>query len=356
MADTWQRVEPQSEQVANDIGDRLDRAIASGRIWGIHAVIVTRHGKLVLERYFAGEDSARGKKLGVVNFGPDTPHDLRSVSKSIVGLLYGIALAKGFVPPPEAGLLDAFPEYADLKSDPARRAWTVHHVLSMTMGTDWDELSVPYTDPTNSEIAMDRAPDRYRYVLGLPVVLPPGSRYIYNGGATALLARLIAQGCGQPLHAFARQHLFDPLGMGPTEWLEDSRGEPFAASGLRMRPIDLARIGRLMLDGGACNGRQIVPASWISRCVTPVVEIDEARRYGYQWYLGSHSYTMPEAPRWDRVRLARSWMALGNGGQRIYLFPDLALGITMTAGNYDNPEQSVPPMRLSREIVLPCVR
>jgi CubicO group peptidase (beta-lactamase class C family) len=356
MLDGWQRVEPQSVQVADDIGERLDRAVADGRIFGIHGVVVARHGKIVLDRYFAGEDSARGRKLGTVTFGPDTLHDLRSVSKSVVGLLYGIALAKGFVPPPEASLLDSFPDYADLRDHPARRAWTVHHVLSMTMGTDWDELSVPYTDPSNSEIAMDRAPDRYRYVLGLPVVLPPGIRFIYNGGATALLARMIARGSGQSLHAFARAALFDPLGIARTEWLEDSRGEPFAASGLRMRPLDLARIGQLMLDGGRFDGREIVPASWVSRCVTPVVDIDEMRRYGYQWYLGSHSYNVPEAPRWNRFRLARAWMALGNGGQRLYLFPDLQLVIAVTAGNYDHAEQAIPPTRLSREVVLPSVR
>jgi CubicO group peptidase (beta-lactamase class C family) len=73
----------------------------------------------------------------------------------------------------------------------------------MTMGTDWDELSVPYSDPTNSEIAMDMAPDRYRFILGGPVVMEPGKRWIYNGGTTALLARIIAKGTGKPLHEFA---------------------------------------------------------------------------------------------------------------------------------------------------------
>jgi CubicO group peptidase (beta-lactamase class C family) len=103
--------------------------------------------------------------LGRVAFKPDTLHDLRSASKSIVGLLYGIALPDGKVPPPDAPLLASFPEYPDL-ADPARNRWTIHHVLTMTMGTGWDEQSVPYSDPTNSEIAMDTAPNRYRFVLG----------------------------------------------------------------------------------------------------------------------------------------------------------------------------------------------
>jgi hypothetical protein len=111
------------------------------------------------------------------------------VSKSIVALLYGVALADGKVPPPEAPLFASFPEWADLAADPARNHWTIHNVLTMTLGTDWDELSVPYSDPTNSEIAMDTAPDRYRFVLGGQVVMEPGKRWTYNGGATALYWR-----------------------------------------------------------------------------------------------------------------------------------------------------------------------
>ena len=95
----------------------------------------------------------------------NTLHDLRSASKSIVGLLYGIALAAGKVPSPDQPQMQSFPEYADLAADPARQRWTLHHVLSMTMGTDWDEQSIPYTNPANSEIAMDRAADRYRFCL-----------------------------------------------------------------------------------------------------------------------------------------------------------------------------------------------
>jgi CubicO group peptidase (beta-lactamase class C family) len=117
-----------------------------------------------------------------------------------------------------------FPEYADLAADPARNRWTIYNALTMTMGTDWDELGVPYSDPTNSEIAMDTAPDRYRFILGAPVVMEPGRRWIHSGGATALLARIIAKGTGKPLHEFARAVLFDPLGIGRRN------GTPIAAA------------------------------------------------------------------------------------------------------------------------------
>jgi len=162
----------------------------------------------------------------------------------------------------------------------------------MTMGTDWDELSVPYSDPTSSEIAMDMAPDRYRFVLGAPVVMEPGHRWIYNGGATALLARIIAKGTGKPLHDFARDTLFDPLGIGPTEWLTARGGEAIAASGLRMTPRDLARIGLMMLNGGMWHDRRVVPVDWIERSTSPMVEVDEIRQYGYHWYLGKFAFTV----------------------------------------------------------------
>ena len=348
-------IPPSEAGFSTDLEARLDKAVTEKRVWNLHGVVVMRNGRLVLERYFEGDDNARGAPLGKVAFKPDTLHDLRSASKSIVGLLYGIALADGQVPPPEVPLLASFPEYADLAADPARDRWTIHHVLTMTMGTDWDELSISYTDPTNSEIAMDRAPDRYRFVLGAPVVMEPGKRWIYNGGATALLARIIARGTSTSLHEFAREKLFDPLGIGPTEWLTDEHGEPFAASGLRMVPRDLACIGSMMLKGGVWGDRRVMPAQWIVRSTTPMVDIDETRQYGYQWYLSKFGFTISTRPRWDRSQLERVWYAAGNGGQRLYLFPALDLVVVIMAGNYDAPDQGGPPTRVIREVVLPAI-
>ena len=150
----------------------------------LHGIVIVRKGRLVLERYFEGDDNARGRSLGKVGFTADTLHDLRSVSKSIVGLLYGIALADGKVSPPDAPLFAWFPEYPDLAADPTRNHWTIRNLLTMTMGTDWDEFSVSYTDPTNSETAMDMAADRYRFILGAPVVIEPGFRIISTPGHT----------------------------------------------------------------------------------------------------------------------------------------------------------------------------
>jgi CubicO group peptidase (beta-lactamase class C family) len=222
----------------------------------------------------------------------------------------------------------------------------------MTMGTDWDESSLFYTDPRNSETAMDNAPDRYRYILERRVVDTPGARWTYCGGATALLARIIAKGSGKTLHEFARETLFEPLGMGPTEWAVGRDGEPFAASGARMSVRDLARIGVMMRHGGRVADRQIVPADWLARCVTPAVSADEVRRYGFQWFLIDIDVAFNKMKGWAPGRIERMWMAQGEGGQRLFIIPALQLVIAVTAGNYGAQDQTIPPTRVLREIVL----
>jgi len=338
------------DKFAADVIRRLDQAVAERRVWNIHGLLVLQNGKLIVERYFEGQDRERGVgDLGTVKFAAETLHDLRSCSKSIVALLYGIALQQGKVPAPEASLLSGFPEYRDL-ADQERSRVTVHHALSMTMGTDWDESSLPYVDPRNSETAMDNAPDRYRFILERSVVDRPGAHWTYCGGATALLARLIAKGAGKSLHDFARESLFDPLGMGPTQWAAGPDGEPFAASGARMSVRDLSRIGTLMLSGGQIDGKQILPAEWITRCTTPVISSDELRRYGYQWFLLDVAFGKPKG--WAPGRLERMWMAQGEGGQRLFIIPALQLVIALTAGNYGAEDQGIPPTRVLRETVL----
>jgi CubicO group peptidase (beta-lactamase class C family) len=354
MTDDWLPIAPADAGFAPDLEARLDKAIADRRIWNLHGLAVLRNDRLVLERYFEGEDQARGSGgIGRVAFKPDTMHDLRSCSKSIVGLLYGIALQQGRVPPPEAPLFSTFPEYADLAGKDGRDRLTVHHVLTMTMGTDWDESSLVYSDPRNSETAMDDAPDRYRYTLERRVVDAPGAHWTYCSGATALLARMIAKGSGKTLHQFARENLFDPLGIGATEWATSADGEPIAASGARMSVRDLARIGTLMLHGGKVDAKAVVPADWVTRCITPIVSADEVRRYGYQWFVVDIGFGKPKG--WAIGRLERMWMAQGEGGQRLFIIPALQLVVAMTFGNYEKQNQGIPPARVLREVVLASV-
>ncbi len=315
-----------STGLAEDLGERLDQGVKSGGLVNLHAVVVMRHGRLALERYFEGEDERWGEPLGKVAFHADSLHDVRSVSKSIVGLLYGIALAEGKVPTLDTPLVQAFPAYKDLAADEGRRAILISHALGMTMGLQWDE-DLPYSDPRNSEIAMERSSDRYRYVLEQPIVAPPGERWCYSGGATALLGHLIAQGSGMPLLDYARHKLFAPLGIDKAEWTPGTNGEAAAASGLRLRARDLARIGQLVLQQGEWQGRALVPRHWIVQSMQPRVDAWPGLRYGHHWYVGQ-----------TRAGLAY-YMAIGLGGQRLVVVPQQSLVYAVFMGNYDSPQQ-----------------
>lgn len=322
---------------------KVDAAMNAGTFPDFHGLVALHSGSLAVERYGVGDDYSWGRPLGRITFGPDTLHDLRSVTKSVVGLLYGIALDQGRVPGPLDNLLRSFSAYSDLADEPARRHLRVEHVLTMTMGMAWDE-SLPYTDPANSEIAMEHAPDRYRFILGRPMIGDPGVRWSYSGGATALLGRLIAQGTGQSLPEFAGTALFAPLGITEFEWACGSDGTPSAASGLRLRPRDLARIGQLILQNGVWEGRTIVSPEWLDAALIERVAIDASREfgYGYHWYLGQSHH---------EGQGAASWVAaMGNGGQRLWIVPSFDLVVVSTFGNYDQPDQGVAPANLFREV------
>lgn len=342
-AEPWQAVTPAEAGFSAELPKMLEDRHAKGDLQGLHAVVVIRGGKLVMEQYFEGTDEIWGRDIGSVAFGPEVLHDLRSVSKSIVGLLYGIALNEGKVPGPEEVLVDHFP-YKDLAEDPERRKMRVKHALSMTLGLKWDE-SLPYTDERNSEIAMEMANDRYRFILEQPSVDEPGSKWTYTGGSTALLAHLIAKGTGRQLHDYAKEKLFVPLGIDKSEWTPGTNGEPAAASGLRLTARDLARVGRMALDKGQWKGRQIVPADWLEASFTRHVPSEDGLFYGYQWWLGLGS--TPDRP----------WMAaFGNGGQRLVVIPHLDMAVVVFAGRYNDRNAWKLSVRILTEIIFPSLK
>ena len=333
---------------ADDFARRLAAAEQSGTVSGLHAVLVSKGDTMLFEHYgrSVDEDIVR-KSGGFVVFGPEVLHDLRSVSKSVVGLAYGVALAEGKVPSPEAKLYDQFPEYADLAKQPGREKLTIGHVLNMTLGLEWDELTVPYgQDLRNSEIAMEAAPDRFRYILGLPIAGEPGLKWTYCGAATAILGRLIAKGTGEKLPAYARRVLFDPMGFGPSEWAISADGEPRAASGCRLLPRDLLKLGQLALAGGIWQGKQIVPADWVKRITTPTIKISDARSYGYHWYIYDST---------SEGRRQHWYGGIGWGGQKLYVFPDADVVVAMLCGNYRKPgeEQNRVNLAVLNEVIAP---
>jgi CubicO group peptidase (beta-lactamase class C family) len=336
---------PESVGFAADLPKRFETLLASGRLQNVHGVVALKKGQIVFERYFTGTDSVWGGPPREVQFKADTPHDMRSVTKSIVGLLYGIALSQDRVPAPDQSLLAQFPEYPDLARDANKARLTIAHALTMTLALEWNDSAPWQAIPT--EVEMEQAPDRYRFVLDRPMLGAPGKGWIYCSGATALLGRLIERGAGTDLHAFAKTALFAPLGIDSTKWSRGRDGVPAAASGLRLTPRDLARIGQMIADGGKSAGRAIVPADWLDASFRPAAITDDTTHFGYHWYLGETAVP-------GRTGLyGAKWMAaLGLGGQCLFIFPDLEFVFVMTAGNYMSPDQWKAPSAILREVFL----
>ena len=343
--DGWTLARPES--VGMDSGQlcTLDKFIAQWKDANIHAVVVARAGKLVMERYYTGADERLGDPIGTIAYAPDVKHDLRSISKSVTSLLVGIALRQGKFPDLDSPVIDQFPKYASLRNADNERI-TFRHLLTMSSGLKWDE-STPYSNPANSESQMNMAADPVRFVLEQPVIAPPGSVYNYNGGNTTLLGAVLTKVTGQRLDDYARANLFAPLGITDFEWITlPSTGQPVATAGLRLRPRDSAKLGQLMIADGVWNDTQVLPAGWTGSSMKPRINGEGLYYYGYQWWLG----------RTMRNEQSVHWAAgVGYGGQRLYAVPDLDLVVMINAGHYGGPLQSIIPFGILTKVVMPAV-
>lgn len=317
---------------------RLDEVVAralDGQL-NLHALLVERHGRLVVEAYRRGKDRTVFELFTHTrDFGPETCHDVRSVGKSVLGLLVGIALDQGRIRSAGAPVLDAFPECGGR----AAPGITVAHLLAMSSGLEWQEGG-PGRDDEHRLMWAWSVP---RTVLGRPLAAAPGATFTYNSGGTALLAELLTRATGRPWTDFAQTALFEPLGIREVEWIRDVHGRPMAYTGLRIRPRDMVKLGRLVLNRGRWGDRQLVPAAWIDASLRPGLPTGfEDTCYGYHWWTGRVA--------WQGRELA--WgAAFGNGGQRIYVVPELDLCVVTTGGAYGDLATARRLQALFRDLV-----
>lgn len=344
-----------------------------------HSVIVERHGKLVAELYKQGKDESIYTLIpSVTKFDNSTKHDVRSISKSVVSLLWGIAQAQGKTPPLSTPVVDLLPELRDLKGD-GREAITIAHLLTMSSGLDWNEPSTYKKD--NDEFGLYWRSSQARYVFNRPMAAVAGAVYNYNGGGTAVLAQILADRVGMTLPEYARKFLLEPLGITDWEWKNDFRGRPLAFAGLRMRPRDIARIGRMVLgeagsgaagiarppiQPGVWHGKQIVPAAWLADSTRAQIVMgnEPGWSYGYQWWVGklpaesltptaSKSVALEgDTSKPSAAKPAVDWFGgFGNGGQRLFMMPALDIVVVITAGQYGKPEIGPQSYQLLKKIV-----
>jgi CubicO group peptidase (beta-lactamase class C family) len=348
-ADGWQIASPDEEGVDVSRLCALNEMLAQSASGNVHAVVVARRGKLIYEIYRAGDDERWGSKLGSVNYTAEMPHDVRSISKSVVSLLFGIALDRHLIASVDDPVFDYFPDYADLRTTEKDRI-QLKHLLTMTSGLEWDEER-SYRDPKNSEIMMIRSSDPYRFVLSQAVEDEPGKVWNYSGGSTQLLAGVVERKTGQPLAEFANEALFAPLGITKFEWIKmPANGEAAAASGLRLRPRDMAKMGELVLEKGVWNGHRVVSEAWIEESTKGRIHVRGPNRYGYQWW------SREPTPGDDDKRNV-SWVAgWGLGRQRIFVVPDYDLVVAITAGLYDSNSQDAAVLGILNLYVFPAIQ
>jgi CubicO group peptidase (beta-lactamase class C family) len=251
----------------------------------VHSAVVVRGGRMLYEFY---RDAA-----------PDLLRDVQSVVKSALCALTGVALGQGHIASLDQPVLALLPEWAPANSDARAQAITVRHLLTMTAGFE-------VKDPTGTA-----APGRPQEAWARPLRSAPGEQFAYDNALIPMLATVLEKATGMTTADYARRHLVEPLGMA----------EPSFTGGLRLRTVDMARLGHLFLQRGAWSGRSIIPASYV---------LDATRRqnaggapvglpYGYMWWIPPSSDPRP------------TFLASGFGGQFIWVHPPLDLVIATTA-------------------------
>ena len=317
----------------------MDERLATTPGANVHAIVVARDGVLVHERYYAGEDQVGREPPARVAFDATTRHNVNSATKSVVSLLVGIALDRGWITGLDVPVFSFFPEYADLRT-PEKDRITLRHLLTMSGGLEWHEFLPPFDSVTE----MRRAVDPYRYVLERPVVAPAGRTFNYNSGSTALLGLILKKTSGKPIDLLAEAELFGRLAIDDVEWQRMPQGDPSAGGGLRLRPRDAAKIGQLVLNKGAWNGSQVVSAPWVSQSITAQNEGPASYLYGYQWWIG-RSFANGRVVGWAG--------AFGWGGQRLIVIPELGMVVFFAAWMPQN--MAFPETVLLKQHILPAV-
>lgn len=263
----------------------------------LKSLIVYKNNLVIKEKYF--HDGAA-----------DSDHDVRSVTKSVMSTLIGIAIDNGFIQSEEQ-TIDVFLQPLVGSIDLAKAKIKIRDLLSMSSGFYSNELVS--SSEYNSWIS---APNQLLFTLNSPLVSQPGQTFYYNSGASHLLSVILTQATGMSSYNFAKQYLFQPLGISDHNWSTDKQGLNNGAAGLRLTPQDMLKIGILYLNGGIYNNNLVVSRNWITKATTAKITtgtvIPFASEYGYLWWKGrahSHSY----------------FFANGYGGQFIVVVPGLNL-------------------------------
>ncbi|HEQ97916.1 MAG TPA: class C beta-lactamase-related serine hydrolase [candidate division Zixibacteria bacterium] len=309
----WTTAPPEEYGFDPDLLDTLTEHLTSGYLGRVTSVLIVRDKYLIYEEYFRGND--RNDAVSIY-----------SCTKSISSALLGIAIGEGHIPGADAHLLDYLEDYdcypPTMMDSLGRESLTIEHMLTMTAGFAWDEFSYPYGSVHNSYTQMVATDDWIQFTLDQPMTSKPGNTFAYNTGLSGFMAIVLEKSTGQSVESYAREKLFDPIGIGTCTWRYDPKGNPVTGNGIRMKPRDMAKFGWLYSQNGVWDGDTIVPNWWVEESLKPYTEFGDGRAYGYQWWMATvtdgqeNSFYMPYAMGW--------------GGQHIFVPPVLNLVIVVT--------------------------
>ena len=293
----------------------------------IDGVLAIYRGSLVLENYFNGHTSR-------------TPHDLRSVTKSIVALLVGIALEQGHI----ESIDDPIAKYLDLKPkknlDVRKEQITIRHLMTMSPGWDCDDWN---PKSAGQEDRVYKKKNWVQYTLDLPMDRDPGSSAAYCSMGVVILKSILESSTNLPIDVFAQEYVFDPLRISNPNWDHTSDKKVISAGKrLYITPRELAKIGQLVIDEGEWKGKQVVPENWIEEATKRHTRITNIA-YGYLWW---------RLPFRQGNDIYEAILATGNGGQYIMVFKELDLMFIFTGSAY-NSEADKIPFAFVNDILLP---
>lgn len=273
----------------------------------IHSLLIIRNGMVVVDASFYPYD---GK----------TVHDLASVTKSITTTLIGIAADQGKLDLDQP-MVSFFPEYTIANLDDRKKSITVRHLASMSSGLE----SMGLEGDEGTLRNMQESEDWVQFALDRKVVSQPGTAFVYDSPGMHLLSAILQKATGMTALEFARQNLFEPLGIQDVIWPPDTQGYSHGWGDLYLYPHDVAKIGYLWLNRGVWEERQIVSQEWVESSVRTQIKTGMDDDYGYGW--------------WTMSGIAGSeFAAIGRGGQRIQVLPALGIILVTTGGGFDIDE------------------
>jgi CubicO group peptidase (beta-lactamase class C family) len=309
------RLEPPPDLDARAVESFL-QAVDDGRYGDLHSTLVIIDGVTVLEAYFDGHRA-------------DERAPLYSVTKSFVSALVGIAIGDGAISSVDESVFVSFAEHQDLAlRDPRKLGLTIRHLLSMTAGFEWDELSAPYSSGRNDYQRFVASGDRIAYTLGLPLRHEPGQKMTYCSPLSQVLSSILTRTTGMSAAEYAETRLFAPLGIEDWWWAEYDRETSVGEAGLYLRPADMAKLGQLYLQGGKWNGEQVVTSLWVDASVTSCGVANQWNDYGYNWWLYNRAAADHHLRGHEDI-----YYAVGRGGQFVWVLPYANTVIACTGWN-----------------------